>query len=52
MRLQKKNVWKVKNEKYEELKTIYQNKKEVNEQFGRTMNQGVGGECKDQEKWV
>ena len=44
--MQKKNVWKFITKKRERLKCVHQIKKEGNEQFGRKMIQGVGGNRK------
>ena len=43
MKLQKKNVWRLKKKKRERLKSVYISKKEVNEQFERKMNQDIDG---------
>ena len=41
MKRHKKDVWKLTNKKQERLKCIYQSKKKINAQFGRTMNEDV-----------
>ena len=47
MKMQEKGVWKPTNRKRKRLKgCIYQSKKEVQEQFGRKMNQDVNGNRK------
>ena len=46
MKLQKKAVWKLIKKNRKVKRCIHQNKKEVNEQFRRKMNQDVGGNRK------
>ena len=45
MKMQKKDVWK-REERRKVKRSIYQSKNEINEQFGRKMNQDVNGNRK------
>ena len=42
MRLQKRDVWKLKKKEREVKRCIYQSKNEINEQLGRKINKDVG----------
>ena len=46
MRLQKRDVWRFTRKNREWLKGLYQSTKEVNEQYGRKINQDVDGNRK------
>ena len=43
MNKQKKDVWKLTEKIRKRLKGVYKSKKEVNEEFGRKMNEEVNG---------